>query len=136
MKKIITGIAILVLTFAITGCTTSTLSEAYVEEEVIAQAQQVVEYLNGGDYKAVADMVREDLKEDLSADILENALGEKLDAAGAFQEYTQTVTAGQKDKSTGEEYAIVVAACQYENTKLTFTISMNEEMQLVGLYMK
>lgn len=136
MKNLMTGILILAMVFVFTGCGSEQLSESYVKEDVIAKAEQVVTQLSNKEYQAVADMVREDLQEDLSAKVLEEALGQKIEAAGEFQEYTQTATSGQQDKSAKEDYAIVVLVCQYENAKLTFTISFNEEMKLVGLYMR
>ncbi|MDE6313878.1 MAG: DUF3887 domain-containing protein [Lachnospiraceae bacterium] len=136
MKNLMTGILILAMVFVFAGCGSGQLSESYVKEDVIAKAEQVVTQLSNKEYQAVADMVREDLQEDLSAEVLEEALGQKIEAAGEFQEYTQTVTSGQQDKSAKEDYAIVVLVCQYENAKLTFTISFNEEMKLVGLYMR
>lgn len=136
MKKFRIILSMVLMVGVLTSCGAGKLSENYNEDEVITKAQQVVELFNEKDYEAVTDMVREDLQEQLSADVLENALDEKLTAAGEFVEYSQSVTAGQQDKSTGEDYAITVLICKYENSNLTFTISMDEDMNLVGIYMK
>lgn len=136
MKKVKMILLVMLVMSVLTACGAGKLSENYVEDDVIAKAQQVVELFNEKDYQAVTDMVREDLKEQLSADVLKNALDEKLTSAGEFVEYSQSAAAGQQDKSTGEDYAIAVLICKYENSNLTFTISMDEDMNLVGIYMK
>lgn len=136
MKKVRIILLTMLVMGVLTACGAGKLSENYVEDDVITKAEQVVELFNDKDYQAVTDMVREDLQEQLSADVLKSALDEKLTAAGEFMEYSQSATAGQQDKSTGEDYAIVVLICKYQNSNLTFTISMDEDMNLVGIYMK
>ena len=136
MKRVILILWTMIFAVVLTACGAEKLSDNYKEEEVITKGKQVVEALNAQEYQTVTDMVREDVKEQLSAVVLEDALDKKIKDAGAFVEYKQMVTAGSQDKKSGEDYAIVVLTGKYENTNLTYTISMNENLELVGLYMK
>jgi len=42
--------------------------------------------------------------------------------------------AGTTDKTSGEEFAVVVARAHYEIKTFTFTISFTKQMKLAGLY--
>ncbi len=136
MKKIISAALSLCLVFALGGCSGNKLPKGFDEDEVIARGKEIVELTNTMDYSALAEELQDDLKDQVSAQQLEEAWDRQLSFAGSFQEYLQVVTAGTKDDATGNEYAVVVLVCKYENADLTFTLSMNEKLELVGLYMK
>lgn len=136
MKKVMLSALALVLVFSLAACSSSKLADVYKEDEVIAKAKNVVETINSLDYDAVVSFVRSDLQSQLSADALETAWGALLREGGAFKEYKSTAVYGQKSKSTGEDYAVCILVCSYENATRTFTISMDKDLSVVGLYMK
>jgi len=80
--------------------------------------------------------LRDDLEDQLTSDQLKDAMEQKLIEAGSFLEYQSISTLGQKSKSTGEDYATVVLVGKYENSSLVFTITMDSNLDLVGLYLK
>ena len=43
---------------------------------------------------------------------------------------------GTKDETTGEEYAVVQVMAKHENANLTYTLSFDKDLMLVGLYLK
>ena len=136
MKKTLSLGLALILILSLTACSVAKLSENYDKDEVLSRAEEIVALLNASDFDAVAAGVREDLQEQLSSEVLENALGEILAQAGAFQEFTAEAVTGQQSKTTGEDYAVAVLVGKYENASHTFTISFNEDLEIVGLYMK
>lgn len=138
MKK---SIALLSALMAITvlllsGCASNKLPDVFSEEEVIAKAESAVDVINTGDYEEVNKLLREDLRTQLTATQIEEAFSPLLDDAGAFVEVTNTATAGQTVQSTGEKLATVALVCKYENASITYTMMMDENLNLVGLYIK
>jgi histidyl-tRNA synthetase len=139
MKKIKSAIFLLIMGMVFSmfaGCSSNKLADIYSEDEVIERAKQVVEVINTLDYIAMTDELRQDLRDQLTADQLKEAWDSKLQKAGKFKEYKATAALGQKSKSTGEDYAVAVITCKYENSNLTFTIVLDKNLDVVGMYMK
>lgn len=137
MKKIISVLFIsLFATLLLGGCSSGKLSDAFDKETVEKSAKQVIEYMNNAEYDKVTTMFQEDLQEQLSADVLKDAVDKTYSDAGEFKEYKNTAVLGQKVKTTKEDSAIAVVVAKYENQNVTFTISFNTDMELIGLYMK
>ena len=67
---------------------------------------------------------------------LEKALIQQLSDLGAFVEYKSVMAAGTKDQKTQEDYAVVVVTAVYQNGNATYTISVDRDLAVVGLYMK
>lgn len=136
MKKFFSLSLALLMLLSLAACGSSGLSEEYNEAEVLARAEELVLLINTLDYEAVCGQLREDLSGAISPEELENAWGESLEKAGAFVEFKSAAAASQESKSTGENYAVAVLVCKYENASLTYTISMDMELNIVGMYMK
>lgn len=127
---------ILMLVITLSACTSSKLADSYKEKDVIARAKEVVNVINTLDYNAMNAEMRGDLQNQLTADSLKSALDKTLTKAGTFKEYKSIVTAGQKSKSTGEDYATVILTCTYQNSTHIFTINMDANLDIVGMYLK
>ncbi|MEA4895029.1 MAG: DUF3887 domain-containing protein [Oscillospiraceae bacterium] len=136
MKKVVFSILAVVLVMTLSACSSNKLADIYSEDEVVAKAKTIVETINTQDFDLVVNFVRTDLREQLSADILESAWKPILDESGSFKEYKTALTYGQKSKSTDEDYAVCVLVCTYEHGTRTFTISFDKDLSAVGLYMK
>ena len=137
MKKIISVLFIsLFATLLLGGCSSGKLSDAFDKETVEKSAKQVIEYMNNAEYDKVTTMFQEDLQEQLSAEVLKDAVDKTYSDAGEFKEYKNTAVLGQKVKTTKEDSAVAVVVAKYENQNVTFTISFNTDMELIGLYMK
>ncbi len=133
MRKI-TAIMVMILTAALllTGCAKGAkLSEKFDEETVKAEAMKAVEYFNQRDYASILAMGSEELKAALTEEAFAQAVDPYLDKNGAFMEITKTAVMGNTDKETGDEYGGVVMVGKYENGKIQFVISFDEEMKLV-----
>lgn len=137
MRKITAVIMIVVgMAALLCGCASTKLSASFNKDDVEASAKQVIKYLNDKDYDSVTKMFQKDLQKQLSADNLEAAVNKTYGEAGAFKEFKNIAILGQKVKSTGEDAALVIVVAKYEKQKVTFTISFNTDMKLIGLYMK
>jgi hypothetical protein len=135
-KTFLLTVSILTLAFIFAGCGAGKLPESFDETEVTDRAKEIVGLLNAQDFEAVNKETREDVRELLPADELEKALGKLISDLGAFTEYKTVVTTGTKDQKSGEEYAVVILVCSYANGSATYTVSMDKNLEIVGLYMK
>ncbi len=136
MKRITLTILVLIFLMSLTACASTKLADIYDENAVIDRAKEVVDVINTHDYDAIKAELRDDLEDDLSSSKLKSAWDKTLTEAGDFKDYKSVVTLGQKSKSTGEDYAQVVLVCDYENATLTYTIVMDANLEIVGLYLK
>lgn len=136
LKKRGAVIAIICMTILLTGCGSIALAEGFDKTLIEQEAAAVVETITERDFAAVNAMLREDLRESLSAEALEGNVGEMLTEAGAFQAIDSTTIVGQKLKDTGEDYAVAVVIVSYENQKIVYTLSFDLQMELIGLFMK
>lgn len=136
MKLIKIFFILLVLSITLSACTSTKLADSYDENIVTERAKEIVEMINAQNFDQVNAEIRDDLQDQLTAEKLEEAIGAKLVEAGAFLEYQSTATLGQKSKTSGEDYAVVVLVGKYENGNVVYTISMDSNLDIVGLYFK
>jgi len=131
-------ILFIVVTFSVilSACTSPKLADSYDENAVIDRAKDVVKMINSQNFDAVNAELREDLQDQLTSTQLKDAIGQKMIDAGAFVDFQTISTLGQKSKSTGEDYATVVLVAEYESNPVVFTISMDSNLDIVGLYVK
>lgn len=136
MKLIRILFILLVFSITLSACTSVKLADIYDENIVTERAKEVVEMINSQDYDKVNAEIRDDLQDRLTSNQLKDAIGAKLVEAGAFIEYQSVTTLGQKSKTSGEDYATVVLVGKYEKSTIVFTITMDSNLDIVGLYVK
>lgn len=137
MKKlrrfvIIIYAAVIALTFA--ACAGSAFD--YDKDAVTKRAAEVIDVINTRDYDAIYNLFREDLKPLTSADDFKTAWEPYLSPAGAFVEIKSTDSTGQADQKSGEKYILAAVKCQYENKTYIYTIIMDTDLNVTGLYLK
>ena len=136
MKELIKIVLFFGLLLTFTACSSDKLSSSFDKDEVTDKAKAVVEVINTKDYAAIIALFRSDLQDQITADQLQQAFDEQLEAAGTFSDFKSIVIKSENDKSTNEEYAVVILEAVYENKTLIYTISFDTDLELVGLYMK
>lgn len=124
-----------VMTLFIAGCAPKGVPEGFNEEVVISQAKEVVMLMSARDYEGVVDRFSEIMKEALPENSLESALDETITKLGAFKEY-RSVAAGSGENPTIGKFAVVIIKASYENGEATYTISIDKDGKLTGLYLK
>jgi len=112
------------------GCSSNALPEGMTEDQVRQASEQVVTMLSDGNYAGIEALYDSTMKSALPAGQLKTALSAQLDQLGGFQSFDQESFYGKKG------YAVAVLTCSYESGKAIFTISLNPDYQLSGLYMK
>lgn len=139
MKKMI-GMTILIMSLfgmLLTGCASTKLSEDFDEATVKSAAEEIVTLLNNNDVETICnEKIDSELSEYFTTDTLQQAIDQYLSDAGAFKEYSKEAVIGTKAQNTKEDCAVAIVKAKYENKSITYTISFNKDMEVIGLYMK
>lgn len=94
----------------------------------------VVEAFSRGDYDTLEGYYSREMKEAVTRQMLEEF---KPVIGDDWGEYRGVGTAYMAEVSQrGKAYVLVQLNASYENVSVTYTLTFNSEMQLVGLYMK
>lgn len=134
-KWVAMALAMAASAFLLAGCSGTKLSDAFDEEEVKAAAQKAIDHLIAGEYEECMELMSEEMQAAISAEVLASNMETIAEQKGAFQEYKSCSVVGQKDKG-GTEYAAAVAVAAFEKGNVTFTVSFDKEMKMIGLWMK
>ncbi len=136
MKKIAVFSIILVLTLALfASCGSIQLAESFDETAVADKAQQTVQLLTDGEYAQVVELLRDDLKVLLPEDEMKTTFDEVFAKLGEFESFDSYAVLGQQDKEKNN-FAIIVYSVNYEKAQAKYTITFDEDMNIVGLYIK
>lgn len=111
------------------------LSSEYDESVVKGKAEAVIGLLHDGDYTSVEYMVKDDLKSQLSAQILKDVMDPLFEKAGKFDSFGTEKVAGTTAKD-GTAYAVAVIEAKYEQATMVYTISFDKDYNIVGFYIK
>jgi len=118
--------------FALVACTSvdDATFDHYAEE-----AEQVILMLNDGEYGEVVNLFADELKTELDEAGLRQ-IEPLIAESGAFESIKKVNVDKTEEISTKEEIFVTVTQVVYENNNRTFTISFNDQDELVGLYVK
>lgn len=129
------GLILVTSALLLTGCSSTKLSDDFDEEKVKAAAQEAIDHLIAGEYEECVGLMSEEMQAALSAEVLATNMDTITGQRGAFQEYKSNSVVGQKDKE-GTEYAVAVIVAAFEKGNVTFTVSFDKEMKMIGFWMK
>ena len=129
------AVILTVAVFALTGCSSTKLAEAFDEETVKSTAKEAVDALVAGEYEKVVGMMTPSMQEALTSENLAANMDIMNGQTGAFKAYKSTAVVGQKD-AQGTDMAVVVFVVEFEKKNVTYTISFYADMKIGGLRMK
>ncbi len=135
-RKIAIGLLAAMMVFLFAACGPEPLSEVFDEAKVLEQADKVLNALNAQDYKAIAEMVREEYKGDINEEMLKESLKEAMDEVGGFDSYIDQSVVGMSSKDFDGEIAVAIINAQYEYGTKTVTISYDTNYEIIGFYVK
>ncbi|MGV3074835.1 DUF3887 domain-containing protein [Clostridium baratii] len=130
MKKLLSVFMVLFCGIIMVGCGTQKLSSNYSEEKLKAAAEETINNLNNNKYDEIVNGSRASLKAQLPKDKIKEAWEPLQEHLGKYKEISK-ISFQEKDG-----LAVVVAIAQYEEGKVQFTLSYDEDMKLAGIYMK
>lgn len=134
--KLILCAGVLALGLTACGVQDDKLAEGFDAEVVKATAQELVDYINEDDIEAFCAVpMGEEMRTATTVDGMKSVLDQYIGNRGAFEKYKSCVAVGAKDKE-GNDYAAAVVVAKYENQTVTYTITYDIEMNLIGFYLK
>ena len=120
------------------GCSAARKLPEGMDEETVSQAAQaIVAQLLAGEYDTVAALFRDDLEQELNitgqtvADMMAT-----VSEVGAYVGTDEILVLGGKSKGFDEPYAAVAVYCAYENEDVIYELSLDMNLELIGLRAK
>jgi len=134
-KRAFLLLAALTALLLLSGCKVSgnPLPQEMEEETLLEQGRAVAAQLNGGEWQAVYDQLREDARETSSPEAIQAYMGEWLAKAGTYGKEEEAMATGQTLKDTGEEYGTAVLYCKHEKKNLMYRVAFSTGMELMGI---
>lgn len=108
-------------------------SKIFNENTLNEKVQVVIDCLNTDDYDRLMSISDDLMQKNSTQEGLNSAI-ETLGDLGEFKSITRSNFAEVKDQGT--VFAVGEIVALYENKSVTYTISFDKDMKLVGLYMK
>lgn len=121
----------MLLAFALAGCRGNELPDGMDEDKVSSAGLAVMSQLTKGEYEEVYDALREDVREQTSADAIETMMERAAEGRGHFKKVKDSMVTGVTDAD--EPHAIAVIGAKYDKKSVVFRIAFDTEMNLIGL---
>ena len=131
MKKCL---SLLLICLLLVGCSGNPLPSGMDEDTVIKAGVTVVKLVGDGDYEAVLELFREDVRESLTAEQLRDLVDRNTEGCGYYIQVKDSMATGQK--SDGEEYGVAVLYTEYSDGNIVYRIAFDTDMNLIGLSVK
>ena len=135
MRKRLSVLAALLLVVCLAGCAKGkALPEGMEEERVLLAGKEIVALLIDGDYVAVHERLREDVREGTTPEKIEALMHSATEKLGESKKISDTLVTGV----TGGEnpHGIAVIYYDYEKKAAVFRIAFDPQMELIGLEIK
>lgn len=109
-------------------------SDRFQTATVEAQAKEVVQMLDNGDYDGLRKMAVDKLAPMINEEEMEHARDNLAEDWGELLNYGSIYMVESVQR--GQHSAVVQMSISYENASVTYTISFDKNMKLNGLWMK
>lgn len=109
-------------------------STVFREEQVEAQAEEIIRFYSGNDFQAVTDRMNDDMKQVLNAATLQYTKSQMKEDFGELLAL-ETVNVSEANQG-GKLYAMIQVSVSYSNMNVTYTLTFDEDMMLAGFYVK
>ena len=127
---LIASLAMLLL-LVLSGCKGNKLPDGMDEDKVSSAGLAVMSQQTKGEYEAVYDALREDVREQTSADDIKKMMDAATEGRGSFKKVKDSMVTGVTDAD--EPHAIAVIGAKYDKKSVVFRIAFDTEMHLIGL---
>ena len=139
LKRVVGAVCAAVLLIGIlAGCSvtgTEPIPKEMDEQVLLTDGEVVVNLLLNGEYEAVVELLREDIRNGGEKPILAEDIETLMQLAapetvGTFVEISDTSTMGKSDP---EPQGIALFKCEYTEYEVVFGIAFDPEMNLIGI---
>ena len=100
------------------------------QDPPLDESKTVLENIREG-VSGVYDALREDVREQTSADAIEEMMDTATEGRGSFKKVKDSMVTGVTDAD--EPHAIAVIGAKYDKKSVVFRIAFDTEMNLIGL---
>lgn len=126
--------AALALALLLAGCSSQEEAEPLPEgldgETVLSAGENILNQLLDGQYEAVYEEFRENIRAELTVEDVQTLVETELEQAGAFQSIESSDTVGSTE---GEEHGIARFLCAFSEEDVAVNIAFDLDMELIGL---
>lgn len=127
---LIASLAMLLL-LVLSGCKGNKLPDGMDGDKVSSAGLAVMSQLTKGEYEEVYDALREDVREQTSADDIKKMMDAATEGRGSFKKVKDSMVTGVTN--TEEVHGIAVIRAKYDKKSVIFRIAFDPEMNLIGL---
>ena len=120
-----------VLLVILAGGRGNELPDGMDEDKVSSAGLAVMSQLTKGEYEEVYDALREDVREQTSADDIKKMMDAATEGRGSFKKVKDSMVTGVTDAE--EVHGIAVIRAKYDKKSVIFRIAFDPEMNLIGL---
>lgn len=124
------AVSLILLLCSLSGCKGTPLPEGMNEDALFTAGKDVVLLLVGSEFETVHEMLREDLREQISVDDIRTAVSVQLADAGVYKQIEDHMATGGVDN--GVRYGISVLYCEFSEEDVLIRVSFDEDWNLVG----
>lgn len=130
-KALCSAVGLLLSLALLTGCQGKALPEGMSEDALLAAGREVMLLVVQGDYEAVLEAFRADVRETLTTEDIQSLALNQLDGAGVYKQIEKSMTTGQS--SDGEDYGVAVLYCEFSEKDVLFRLAFDPDMALIGM---
>lgn len=130
-RTICSAIGVILSVLLLAGCQGKALPAGMDEDALLEAGKNVMLQVVQGEYDAVLSEFRDDVRETLTADDIQNLALNQLDGAGVYKQIDKSMTTGQS--SNGESYGVAVLYCQFSEKDVLFRLAFDPDMTLIGM---
>jgi len=134
MKKILVMIMIAMMAFGIVACGSEPLSSDFDEEKLTARVDEIIQTINDNDKEKLIGFCGEEVKKVLTDQIVEQIFTD-INGYGEFDKINKINFAENKTEED-QRYVTAVVQTIYKDKKCIYTISLDLDMEMVGLFYK
>lgn len=109
-------------------------SERFSEQEVAEQAKQIIQYIDKDDFESLKPLMTAQMQKLMTKDMLDDARNAISDDFGSFLSWGNIYMV--EVSQMGQHAVVMEITVSYENTGATYRLSFDEDMLLIGLYIR
>ena len=132
MKRFFALLAALVLTAAmVSGCSGGKLPQGVEEEQLLSAGRELLLLLLSGEYDQVHDALREDVAQSVTSEDIRAIVLQETEDMGIYKQIDKSMVTSQTVQ--GEELALAVFSCEFEEGKVFCRLAFDRDLTLVGI---
>lgn len=127
MKKFMSLCLCIGILFSLSACRKETTTITYKEDEVVKNAEAIIQELNEEKYQDILDKGNDQLKQALSVEQLKEGVDTYVKPLGSFVKHDQ------HEVTTNDGYIVAGFITTYEKGNIQYVMSFDKDDKLAGI---